>query len=116
MRKRYRVTVSSDVLDAHLERLRHGVELSDGRARALAVQRGPGPRRLEITMGEGRRREVRRMCAAVGLDVADLIRVAVGPIELGRLDEGASRRLTDREEAALREVVAMQPETHARTN
>jgi 23S rRNA pseudouridine2605 synthase len=116
MRKRYRVTVSSDVLDAHLERLRHGVELSDGRARALAAQRGAGPRMLEITMGEGRRREVRRMCAAVGLDVVDLIRVAVGPIELGALAEGTSRRLTDSEEAALRQAVALQPDTPARTH
>jgi 23S rRNA pseudouridine2605 synthase len=116
VRKRYRVSVASAILDTQLERLLHGVQLSDGRARAVAVQRGAGPRTLEITMAEGRRREVRRMCAAVGLDVVDLIRVAVGPIELGRLDEGASRRLTDREEGVLREVVAMQPETHARTN
>jgi 23S rRNA pseudouridine2605 synthase len=115
IRKRYRVTVSSDVLDAHLERLLHGVELSDGRARALSVQRGAGRRRLEITMGEGRRREVRRMCAAVGLDVVDLIRVAVGPIELGVLAEGASRQLTESEEAALRQAVALQPDTPARS-
>jgi len=116
VRKRYRVKVTSEVREAHLERLLRGVQLSDGRARALAVRRGAGPRTLEITMGEGRRREVRRMCAAVGLDVVDLIRVAVGPIELGTLDEGASRRLTDTEEGALREAVALRPETRDGAN
>ena len=116
VRKRYRVTLSSDVQDSHVERLLRGVKLSDGRARALAAQRGRKPRTLEITMGEGRRREVRRMCAAIGLDVVDLVRVAIGPVELGTLGEGASRRLSGGEETALRDAVALQPEAPVRTN
>jgi 23S rRNA pseudouridine2605 synthase len=58
-------------------------------------------------MGEGRRREVRRLCAAVGLEVVDLVRTAVGPISLGRLAEGESRPLAAAEMAALRRSVGL---------
>jgi len=107
IRKRYRVTVSPQPSDAQLERLIAGVKLEDGRARALEARRLGGPGVLELVMGEGRRREVRRMCAAVGLEVTDLLRTAVGPVRLGRIAAGASRALTDDEDSALREAVGL---------
>jgi 23S rRNA pseudouridine2605 synthase len=58
-------------------------------------------------MGEGRRREVRRLCAATGLTVTDLERIAFGPLHLGRLAEGSWRRLRPSEEAALRAATGL---------
>jgi 23S rRNA pseudouridine2605 synthase len=60
------------------------------------------PNKLEITMHEGRKRQVRRMCEAVGHPVIALERVAFGPLRLGRLGPGEHRRLTKAEVEALR--------------
>jgi 23S rRNA pseudouridine2605 synthase len=108
--KRYRVTLARRPSDADLRRLVEGTELDDGWARALAVRRvgGTAPA-VEVEMGEGRRREVRRLCAALGLEVVDLLRVAVGPLRLGGLGEGRSRPLTPAELAALRTAVGLGP-------
>ena len=107
VRKRYRVTVSPAATDSQLERLIAGVRLDDGWGRALEARRLDGERVLELVMGEGRRREVRRMCAAVGLDVSDLLRTAIGPVSLGDLRAGTSRGLDDDEDRALRESVGL---------
>lgn len=75
----------------------HGVELDDGRvhARHASAKRiGGGRSEFHVTIAEGRKREVRRLCQAVGLTVERLIRVRYGPIELGDLKPGQSRRLT----------------------
>lgn len=75
----------------------HGVELDDGRVRARhasAKRIGGGRSEFHVTIAEGRKREVRRLCQAVGLTVERLIRVRYGPIELGDLKPGQSRRLT----------------------
>lgn len=75
----------------------HGVELADGpvHARTASATRiGGGRSEFRITIAEGRKREVRRLCQAVGLTVERLIRVRYGPIELGDLKTGQSRRLT----------------------
>ena len=56
---------------------------------------------FEVTITEGRKREVRRLCTAVGLGVERLIRTRFGPIELGDLPEGKSRPLSARELASL---------------
>jgi 23S rRNA pseudouridine2605 synthase len=61
---------------------------------------------LEIVIKEGRKRQVRRMCEAVGHPVASLVRVAFGPIGLGGLAPGAARRLTAAEVERLRRVSA----------
>lgn len=111
IRKRYVVRVATRPADAHIRRLAEGVTLEDGPARAVIARRGRRGDTIEMTMAEGRKREVRRMCAAIGLDVRDLLRVAVGPIELGDLAEGASRQLTQDEEAVLRDAVALGRET-----
>jgi 23S rRNA pseudouridine2605 synthase len=57
---------------------------------------------LAITLAEGKNRQVRRMCEAVGLDVEKLVRVALGPLKLGKLPAGAWRHLEPEEVAALR--------------
>lgn len=86
-----------------VERLQRGVELEDGPARALRA-RAIGRGRLEITMGEGRKREVRRMLDALGYRVVELERVRIGPLTLQSLGlaPGESRRLGTREIDALR--------------
>jgi pseudouridine synthase len=80
---------------------RRGVELEDGMAYPVAVAARPmtGRRQyeFEVTLAEGRNREVRRLCDALGLEVERLIRVAFGPIQLGSLPTGATRPLTRRE-------------------
>jgi 16S rRNA U516 pseudouridylate synthase RsuA-like enzyme len=68
---------------------------------------------LEVEMGEGRRREVRRLCAAAGMVVTDLQRVGFGPLRLGRLAEGTSRRLRPAEEAELRAATGLSDPTDA---
>jgi 23S rRNA pseudouridine2605 synthase len=84
-----------------LRRLREGVELDDGvTAPAGARQLRPGV--LELTLREGRKRQVRRMCEAVGHRVVELERVAFGPLRLGDLRPGRHRRLTAAEVERLR--------------
>ncbi len=84
-----------------LEALRQGVELEDGRT-APARVRQPRPGVLEITIREGRKRQVRRMCEAVGHRVVELRRVAFGPLGLRGLEPGQSRRLSRAEVERLR--------------
>lgn len=94
--KTYEALVEGAPARRGLEALRRGVELEDGPARALAVRRiGSDGRRthLEIDMGEGRNREVRRLCAAAGFPVVRLHRSAVGPLRGGGLRPGEWRRL-----------------------
>lgn len=87
--------------DKALRRLRQGVELDDGLTLPAKARR-LGPHALELTLREGRKRQVRRMCDEVGHPVQDLKRVAIGPLRLGRLPEGSWRELTADEDRALR--------------
>jgi 23S rRNA pseudouridine2605 synthase len=95
--KVYRVRVQPGRLSPRaLQALRDGVELEDGRtAPARVRQAAPGV--LEITLREGRKRQVRRMCEVVGHRVVELERVAFGPLGLRGLERGKSRRLKDAE-------------------
>jgi 23S rRNA pseudouridine2605 synthase len=89
------------VRDPELRRLRDGVELDDGPTSPARVRQiRPGV--LELTLREGRKRQVRRMCEAVGHRVVQLERVAIGPLRLGGLEPGANRRLTAAEVERLR--------------
>ena len=74
-----------------------GIELEDGPARAVSARRidqRPNRTLLEIVMAEGRKREVRRMCDAVGHGVVRLVRTMIGPIRDPKLQPGAHRALT----------------------
>jgi pseudouridine synthase len=99
--KEYEVELEHVISPEALARLRQGVELEDGPAKPRQVKR-LGARRLRIVMAEGRKREVRRMLAAVGLDVVRLVRVRVAGLELGGLGSGKWRRVTDEELEQLR--------------
>ena len=78
--------------DVQVRRLRQGVVLEDGPTRPARVRRS-GDRGLEITISEGRNRQVRRMVERVGNEVVALRRIGFGPLRLGDLPEGGSRRL-----------------------
>ena len=60
-----------------------------------------GPQQLRFVLKEGKYRQIRRMCDLVGLEVVDLHRIRIGPLELGDLPEGRWRHLTDQERTAL---------------
>src|SRR5947208_3264385 len=105
----YETLVEGRVGRADLGRWREGVLLEDGRATPLAVEllaAAAGGSRVRLTFTEGRRHEVKRYCEALGHRVTRLRRVAFGPITLGDLRPGASRRLTPRAVRSLRAAVA----------
>ena len=102
--KAYRVRLRTAIADRDLERLRQGVELEDGPTAPAQVRR-LGEREIEVTLREGRNRQVRRMLEVVGSRVVALRRVSFGPLRLGDLKEGAARRLSEKEVAQLRQVV-----------
>jgi 23S rRNA pseudouridine2605 synthase len=98
----YRAVVSRPpVRDGALRALRQGVMLDDGLSAPARVSR-LAPNTLELTIHEGRKRQVRRMCAAVGHPVVALERVRFGPVRLGDLAPGDHRRLSDAEVSRLR--------------
>lgn len=97
--REYEVTVEGEVDDRTLDRLRKGVRLEEGIARADRVTVRDGS--LRIVLHTGWKRQVRRMCAAVGLRVERLVRTRIGPVTLGRLRPGEWRDLTAREVRAL---------------
>lgn len=92
--------------DRHdLDRLARGVTI-DGRRTHLAEVRALRPDVLQVTIHEGRNRQVRKMCEAIGHPVTHLKRVAIGPIRDGRLKLGAWRELTPEEVRKLRSASA----------
>jgi len=105
--KVYRVTVRPGITDDQLVTLSSGMEI-DGEKLAPAVIRvvtqEQGRVVMEMTLHEGKNRQIRRMCEAVGLEVARLKRISVGPVRLGMLKTGVWRELTKEEVAALRHV------------
>ncbi len=92
----YRVRLRRPPADDDLRRLRRGVELDDGPTAPARVRR-VSPRVIEITMHEGRNRQIRRMAEAVGNEVVELERIGFGSLRLGDLAEGSSRRLRSAE-------------------
>ena len=100
--KTYRARLGGGpVRAAALNALRRGVQLEDGPTAPALVRRLRADE-IELTIREGRNRQVRRMCAAVGHPVAELQRVAFGPVRLGGLAPGKHRRLRDAEVEQLR--------------
>jgi 23S rRNA pseudouridine2605 synthase len=109
--KEYLALVEGRPSAAALRRLREGVELDDGvtaPARAALVP----PQTIKLAIHEGRNRQVRRMCAAVGHPVVRLVRTRVGPIAERRLKPGEWRPLTQAEVRGLAEAAAAPREPH----
>ena len=107
--KEYLAEVDGAPTDRQINRVRSGVDLEDGPARAVAarvVAAAGGRGAVRVVMAEGRKREVRRLLAAVGLPVTRLVRLRVGPVLLGGLAPGALRELESDEVCALSEAAA----------
>ncbi len=106
--KTYRVTVRPDISDEQLVKLTEGV-LIDGKktmpATINVLTKETGRVVLQMVIREGRNRQIRKMCEAVGLEVARLKRTGVGPIKLGMLKPGTWRELTAEELRALRNSI-----------
>jgi 23S rRNA pseudouridine2605 synthase len=88
----YRARLRRPPTERDLARLREGVVLDDGPTKRARVRR-VSPRVVELTITEGRNRQVRRMAEAIGNEVVDLERVALGPLRLGELPRGEARKL-----------------------
>lgn len=102
--KTYLVKASTRLSDEQIEKLRQGVELKDGPTRPAGVVRLRDSAKythLEITISEGRNRQVRRMIEAVGSKVLKLVRTRIGPLAIGDLPIGKWRRLTKSEVRSL---------------
>jgi len=106
--KTYRVTVRPDVSDEQLVQLAEGIEI-DGKktlpANVVVKEKQPGRVVMLITIKEGRNRQIRKMCEAVGLEVARLRRISIGPLKLGMLKPGTWRELTAEELRAIRNAI-----------
>lgn len=110
--KTYEVKASTRLSEEQLGRLRDGVELSDGPTRPAGVRRLRDSEKythLEITITEGRNRQVRRMLEAVDSKVLKLVRTTIGPIRIGELPIGKHRVLTPTEVRALQHTTATMP-------
>jgi 23S rRNA pseudouridine2605 synthase len=112
--RRYSIEVEGEPGAPEAKRLELGVTLEDGIARAENVRIRPLKRssskatsEIQLTLREGRKREVRRMMEVLDLPVRRLVRVAFGPVELGSMKPGKWRELAAREVRALRAVVGL---------
>ena len=106
--KTYQAKCAGPLSDEQIERLRNGVELNDGPTRPAQVTRLRDSGKythLELTISEGRNRQVRRMLEAVDSKVVKLVRVAIGAVRIGDLQIGKWRMLTAAEVTALRSRV-----------
>lgn len=108
MEREYEVEVDARIDAGLIDRLLRGVVLEDGPARAETAVR-TAPRRLRLTLREGRNREVRRLLAACGRDVVRLRRIRYGPVQLGRQEPGSWRQLTASERDALSAATRRRP-------
>ncbi len=107
--KTYLVKASTRLTDDELQQLRDGIELSDGPTRPAQVARVRDSAKythVEITLTEGRNRQIRRMVEALGSVVLTLVRIRIGPVGIGTLPIGTWRTLTAAEVRALGGVVA----------
>jgi 23S rRNA pseudouridine2605 synthase len=105
--KVYRLTIKGKLTPAQLSALRKGVLLDDGitaPAKVIIIKETYTASYLEITIHEGRNRQIRRMCETVGVKLLDLTRIKFGPIEKGSLKEGKYRVLTPQEIHSLKKA------------
>jgi 23S rRNA pseudouridine2605 synthase len=114
--KTYQVLVAGHVDPETVGKLRRGIRLAEGLARVEHAQikrRHKKSTVLEMVLREGQNREIRRVMAKVGHKVMRLVRVAMGPVRLGKLPPGEYRRLTTKEVAALEKAAAGVDESSA---
>jgi pseudouridine synthase len=111
IRRTYEVKVKGVPSEEALEHLREGVQLEDGMtlpARARFLRKSIHNSWIRITLGEGRNRQVKRMCAAVDHPAIKIKRVSFGPLSLGGLESGRSRYLTREEVMSLYKLVSLE--------
>lgn len=103
--KTYSVELARPITAREIKALESGVELDDGMTAPAAVRvADKAGRVVEVTISEGRKRQIRRMFAALGNDVERLTRIAFGGVELGNLARGAYRELTGTEVRKLQSI------------
>ncbi|MBR6925354.1 MAG: rRNA pseudouridine synthase, partial [Oscillospiraceae bacterium] len=103
--KTYRVTVRPDITDDQLVTMSSGMVIDGHKTQPAVINvltKEQGRVVLLITIHEGRNRQIRKMCEGVGLEVARLRRISVGPVKLGMLKPGTYRELTAEELRAIR--------------
>lgn len=115
--KTYRVTVRPSISDEQLTMLSSGVMIDDRKTAPAVIhvlEKEPGRVVLQMTIHEGRNRQIRKMCEAVGLEVARLKRTSVGPVKLGMLQPGQWRELKPNEVGMIRNAVKTMEESNPR--
>lgn len=103
--KTYRVTVRPDISEEQLTALTSGIVIDGVKtlpATATVLTKEEGRVVLQLTIHEGRNRQIRKMCEAIGLEVARLKRISIGPLRLGMLKPGEFRELTSQELSAIK--------------
>lgn len=104
--KTYRLVIKKNVSEEKLEKFRTGVLLEDGTtapAQARIVKKDEGKTIIEVVIHEGKKRQIRRMCEALHMDLLELQRIALGPLIIGNLKLGEWRELTSEEVARLKQ-------------
>jgi len=108
MPKTYEVLLLGNVSDTQLEMMRKGIKLEDGITKPADVEvikkNPPNNTLIQMTLYEGKKRQIRRMTAVLHLHIIDLKRTSIGPIKLGRLPLGKFRNLTEGELSTLIKV------------
>lgn len=102
--KEYKVTVDKEITEQFIKKMSEGVPILDTVTRACTVKK-IGKYTFSIILTQGLNRQIRRMCAAFGYEVKDLVRIRIMNIRLGSLKEGAYRKLTDEELEELYEML-----------
>jgi 23S rRNA pseudouridine2605 synthase len=109
--KTYHVQIGCVAGEKFLQSLTNGIKSEDGRSlrakKACMLRSGQKNCWLEIVLDEGKNRQIRRMLAALGVEVLRLVRVSIGPLQLGNLSKGGHRALTAGEKLALDRAMAM---------
>lgn len=117
--KTYRVTVRPDITEEQLTQLTQGVVIDGVKtlpASATVLTKEEGRVVLMLTIREGRNRQIRKMCEAVGLEVARLKRISIGPLKLGMLKPGEYRELTPQELSSIRNSIRKEVDKNAANN
>lgn len=102
--KEYKVTVDKEITEQFIKKMSEGVPILDTVTRSCTVKK-IGKYTFSIILTQGLNRQIRRMCAAFGYEVKDLVRIRIMNIRLGSLKEGAYRKLTDEELEELYEML-----------